>query len=400
LERRGSGTLAQEMSATALESAEPQEAGLDPPSRSAIDGRPDLRLGLTSATVARLQHTIGNRAVGPLLNADRVRHEDKPNRGPGAVPPGRRILARLTNDEEIRRSRTSPGLAEAQETAAALSLYNFGHDQAEVKEFHRDLMIELARFIRTEIPVGVRVRVEGHTSAPGSDAYNVDLGRRRADAVAAVLMSEGVTDVDVGTRGESTPVGDNATADGRTRNRRVDVRLFKARQPSPPPQPPEPEPPEPVPVPPEPIPVPPEPVPPPEPPKPNDDRSLCERYPLLCGLLPLIPIPFLPAPWALICIIAPELCAVGICVIDPALCVPDPPKPPDKPPDKPKEPDKKTPRVVFGRVRAANTPSAMGDRVPDKGSTLVPVSVFDLGAALLKGRGSSSADGDFVVGVA
>ena len=382
------------MSATALASAEPQEAGLDPPSKSAVGGLPDLRLGLTNATVAHLQHTIGNRAVARLLSA-----------GGGRPGSGRRILARKTSDEEIHRSRTSPGLAEAQEDPAALSLFNFGHDQAEVKEFHRDLMIELARFIRTEIPVGVRIRIEGHTSAPGSDAYNVDLGRRRAEAIAEILRAEGVTDVDVGTRGESTPVGDNSTEDGRSRNRRVDVRMFKARQPTPtPPEPgPEPKPEPPEPVPPEPVPPqPPQPPQPPEPPVPNDDKGFCDRFPILCGLIPLIPIPFiLPPPWALICIIAPELCAVGVCVVNPALCIPDPPEP--KPPEKPKEPkkDKKTPRVVFGRVRAANTPSAMGDRIPDKGSTVVPVTVFDfdpsMGAILIRPVGANSTNGDFLI---
>jgi outer membrane protein OmpA-like peptidoglycan-associated protein len=378
------------MTATALASAEPQEAGLDPPSKSAV-GPPDLRLGLNTATVAHLQHTIGNRAVARLLSANGGR--------PGS---GQRILARKTSDAEIRRSRESPGLAEAQEDPAALSLFNFGHDQAEVKEFHHDLMIELARFIRDEIPVGVRVRVEGHTSAPGSDAYNIDLGRRRAEAIAEILRANGVTDVDVGTRGESTPVGDNSTEDGRSRNRRVDVRLFKARQPSPTPTPPEPGP-EPKPEP-KPVPVPPEPIPPqpPEPPGPNDDKGFCDRYPLLCGLLPLIPIPFLlPPPWALICIIAPELCAVGVCVVNPALCIPDPPEPkPPKPPDKPKK-DKKTPRVVFGRVRAANTPSAMGDRIPDTGSTLVPVTVFDfdpaMAAIVIRPVGANATNGDFLI---
>jgi outer membrane protein OmpA-like peptidoglycan-associated protein len=359
-----------------------------------------------------LQRTAGNRAVARLLTADRAREEadelGELKWGPRAGPRGRpvnaiagpRILARRGNDEEITRSRTSPGLAEAQASPPALSLYNFGHDQAELKEFHRDLLIELARFIRTEIPVGVRVQIVGHTSAPGSDAYNLRLGRRRADGVVALLRSEGVTDVDVTSGGEAVPIGDNGTPEGRTRNRRVDVRLFRARQPGPTPRPPpEPQPPEPPKPPP--VPEPPEPGPPPEPPRPHDDRSLCERYPLLCGLLPLLPIPFLPPPWTVLCIIAPELCAVGVCVVDPALCIPDPPDRPPEPPDKPDEPDKKTPRVVFGRVRAANTPSAMGDRVPDRGSTPVLVSVSDydpsMGPIVIRPVGAGGAAGDFLI---
>ena len=65
----------------------------------------------------------------------------------------------------------------------------------------------------------------GHTDSVGSDTYNQRLSEARAEAVKAYLVRQGV-DVKrvraVG-KGEAEPVADNATAEGRAKNRRVDV---------------------------------------------------------------------------------------------------------------------------------------------------------------------------------
>jgi outer membrane protein OmpA-like peptidoglycan-associated protein len=69
--------------------------------------------------------------------------------------------------------------------------------------------------------------VVGHTDSQGSDAYNDDLSRRRAEAVAAVLRPElaGGPELDLAVegRGEREPVADNSTDEGRQANRRVSV---------------------------------------------------------------------------------------------------------------------------------------------------------------------------------
>lgn len=71
------------------------------------------------------------------------------------------------------------------------------------------------------------VIVIGHTDSIGSDAYNMRLGQRRAEAVKAYLISQGVRNrIDASSRGEREPIADNRTATGRAKNRRVIVEVI------------------------------------------------------------------------------------------------------------------------------------------------------------------------------
>lgn len=69
------------------------------------------------------------------------------------------------------------------------------------------------------------VEVTGHTDDVGEDAYNRDLSERRAQAVVAWLAAHGIgrDRLRAVGRGETAPIADNATADGRALNRRVTV---------------------------------------------------------------------------------------------------------------------------------------------------------------------------------
>jgi OOP family OmpA-OmpF porin len=67
----------------------------------------------------------------------------------------------------------------------------------------------------------------GHTDAIGSDAYNNKLSVRRAEAVKAYLVSKGIEPNRVYTegKGKKQPVADNKTAEGRAKNRRVEIEV-------------------------------------------------------------------------------------------------------------------------------------------------------------------------------
>ena len=71
------------------------------------------------------------------------------------------------------------------------------------------------------------IDVMGHTDSTGSEQYNLDLSKRRADSVANYLVSRGVSRARVETigYGESYPVADNTTEAGRAQNRRVEIRI-------------------------------------------------------------------------------------------------------------------------------------------------------------------------------
>ena len=67
--------------------------------------------------------------------------------------------------------------------------------------------------------------VIGHTDNAGSDSYNFDLSTRRAQAVAGIILEEGVSPGRVRSlgRGETQPIASNDTAAGRAQNRRVEI---------------------------------------------------------------------------------------------------------------------------------------------------------------------------------
>jgi OOP family OmpA-OmpF porin len=69
----------------------------------------------------------------------------------------------------------------------------------------------------------------GHTDNTGSDAYNQALSERRAEAVKAWVVAQGVNPALITTsgKGESEPADDNSTAEGRRNNRRVVIRATR-----------------------------------------------------------------------------------------------------------------------------------------------------------------------------
>ena len=71
----------------------------------------------------------------------------------------------------------------------------------------------------------------GHTDSVGTNAYNQSLSVRRADAVKNYLVEKGVEKNRVYTegKGETQPVADNKTAEGRAKNRRVEIEVVGTR---------------------------------------------------------------------------------------------------------------------------------------------------------------------------
>ncbi|WP_047414895.1 OmpA family protein [Cellulophaga sp. Hel_I_12] len=69
------------------------------------------------------------------------------------------------------------------------------------------------------------ILVEGHTDSAGADAYNMTLSKQRAESVTNYLVKNGVSSSRLTTKwyGEAQPKSDNSTAEGKAKNRRVEM---------------------------------------------------------------------------------------------------------------------------------------------------------------------------------
>jgi outer membrane protein OmpA-like peptidoglycan-associated protein len=73
----------------------------------------------------------------------------------------------------------------------------------------------------------LRVQIVGHACDIGSDAANVEIGQRRADAAKAYLVEKGIAADRITTvsKGKTQPVAPNTTEENRRKNRRVEIRV-------------------------------------------------------------------------------------------------------------------------------------------------------------------------------
>jgi outer membrane protein OmpA-like peptidoglycan-associated protein len=105
----------------------------------------------------------------------------------------------------------------------------FSFNQAALPDEARAVLDDLAGRIKG-YGKAVYVEIEGHTDNTGSQAYNMTLGAKRAMAVRDYLSKEGgipLHAINTISYGESRPVADNDSSDGRSRNRRVVVRVLE-----------------------------------------------------------------------------------------------------------------------------------------------------------------------------
>ena len=103
----------------------------------------------------------------------------------------------------------------------------FDTDQDVIKPSSLPTLQNAAKVMQ-EFP-DMKVEISGHTDADGDRGYNIDLSRRRAEAVRKFLIGAGVAEGRITTRGAGAdePIGDNGTADGKAKNRRIEFALIQ-----------------------------------------------------------------------------------------------------------------------------------------------------------------------------
>lgn len=89
-----------------------------------------------------------------------------------------------------------------------------------------DDLVSKTKGVNLEVIIAV-----GHTDSVGSDAYNQKLSIKRSEAVKTYIVSKGIEKNRVYTegKGEKQPVADNKTAEGRAKNRRVEIEVVGTR---------------------------------------------------------------------------------------------------------------------------------------------------------------------------
>lgn len=137
------------------------------------------------------------------------------------IPPRVRALAPVV---------PKPAPAATKVSLSADALFDFGKSDLKAEGLGSlDKLLTRIKGVQLDVVIAV-----GHTDSVGSDAYNESLSLARAESVKAYLVSKGV-DVKrvraVG-KGESQPIADNATREGRTKNRRVEVEVVEVQTPS------------------------------------------------------------------------------------------------------------------------------------------------------------------------
>ncbi|NML61226.1 OmpA family protein [Massilia sp. RP-1-19] len=174
----------------------------------------------------RVNDAVSNRGEVDLLSLSLVYKLGRPAAAPVVAPAAEPMPAPVVETPPPT-PQPEPVAVSEKVTFAAETLFDF--DKSVVKQDGKAALDDLlARLqgMNTEVMIAI-----GHTDSVGSDAYNEKLSLRRAAAVKAYLVSKGLDPARVYTegKGETQPLADNATAEGRAKNRRVTVEVVGTR---------------------------------------------------------------------------------------------------------------------------------------------------------------------------
>ncbi|GEM_PF-2569209 len=107
-------------------------------------------------------------------------------------------------------------------------MVHFDFNKYNIKPDSYGILDDVASVLQKNAKIN-KVRVEGHTDAIGSEAYNMKLSQKRADSVKDYLVKKGID----GSRlesvgyGKTRPIADNKTEAGRAQNRRTEFNVVE-----------------------------------------------------------------------------------------------------------------------------------------------------------------------------
>lgn len=154
--------------------------------------------------------------------------------------------ARARSEADAARSETDAARSETEAARAQAAELQRELDELNAKETDRGLVVTLGDVLfstgKSDLKGGATanlgklaaflnrytdrtISIEGHTDSVGGEDYNMDLSRRRAEAVKTYLVSQGIAGarIEATGRGEGAPISGNDSVTGRQQNRRVEV---------------------------------------------------------------------------------------------------------------------------------------------------------------------------------
>lgn len=178
-----------------------------------------IRAGLTLYRhPSRMSRSVAVTSTMPMLHADSV-----------SAMETRRLRTRDAALSALRDSlsRASQSLTDAMAATMEAQIH-FAFDKSELTDSARAILDEKVVLFRADPTMSITIL--GHTDRAGTNAYNMALGARRAQAASAYIVARGIdaSRVITGSRGESQPVTDSQSEAGRASNRRAMFQLVIA----------------------------------------------------------------------------------------------------------------------------------------------------------------------------
>ncbi|STR18761.1 Outer membrane protein II [Janthinobacterium lividum] len=176
----------------------------------------------------RLNDAVGNRGDADLYSVSLVYKLGRPASATPAYQPAPEVAPVVAMPAPVIVAPPAPAPVSEKVSFASEALFDF--DQSALKPQGKAALDQLLGQL-TGMDLEVIVTV-GHTDAVGPDTYNQKLSQRRAEAVKAYLVAQGVETSRVYTegKGETQPVADNTSAAGRAKNRRVTVEVVGTKK--------------------------------------------------------------------------------------------------------------------------------------------------------------------------
>lgn len=128
--------------------------------------------------------------------------------------------------EDVKKGRNAPEIRDQERKNFKFQPIYFDYDKADIRPEYVPFLQSMVEIVSGH--TDLRILVIGNTDADGSEIYNVDLSQRRAQAIIDFFVKAGLSKdrIQIEFKGETDPIGDNTTPEGKQLNRRVDFKFI------------------------------------------------------------------------------------------------------------------------------------------------------------------------------